>query len=114
MLYVYIYIIYIYYGIAPLMGLTNYGCELFTKWEEPPGRSPGNQQQSSPVALAGSEPWNQRDVGIGYAGTGNHDVSQSCDKNQHAMDKRLYKRNSRFNMIQQDSQWFMRLFNSCV
>jgi hypothetical protein len=46
--------------------------------------------------------------------TGNHDVSQSCDKNQHAMDKRLYKRNSRFNMIQQDSQWFMRLFNSCV
>ena len=54
------------------MGLTNYGYELFSKWEEPPGRSPGNQQQSSPVALAGSEPWNQRDVGIGYAGTGNH------------------------------------------
>ena len=74
MLYVYInlYYIYILYGIAPLMGLTNYGYELFTKWEEPPGRSPGNQQQSSPVALAGSEPWNQRDVGIGYAGTGNH------------------------------------------
>ena len=46
----------------------------------------GDHQQSS-VALAGSEPWNQRDVGIGYAGMGSHgrnfDVSHAYDQNQH-------------------------------